>query len=69
MVLLLPELGTSVDVGVAVEEDVLVGELGLGRGDVPVEDMAACQWEQQRVPLRGGTGYDQAPLKPYSLQL
>jgi hypothetical protein len=48
-----------VDVDVAVEEDVAVGELGFGKGGgVPVEDMAA--WEQ-RVPLQllqlwGGTG-------------
>ena len=40
----LPTLAPLVDVDVAVEEDVLVGELGFGRGIVPVEDMAA--WEQ-----------------------
>jgi len=62
---LLPALAPLVDVDAAVEEDVLMGELGFGRGDVPVEDMAA--WEQRVPLLRGGTGHEQAPLKPQAL--
>jgi len=55
----MPELAPLVDVDVAVEEDVGVGELGSGRKDVPVvEDMAT--WEQ-RVLLRGGRGRSSAP--------
>ena len=56
-----PGLAVLVDVDVAVEEDVAVGELGFGRKDVPVmEDMAT--WEQ-RVLLRGGRTI-KCPLRP-----